>query len=134
MSSSLILIWWYPDLRSNLLNLVAPPNKSHRSSILGIGNLFLIVRSLRGLQSTHILRVLSFLPTKIGGTPYLDLLSLINWCWNRSESSLSKCSFSLGDSLYIPWTGGSAPGMSSISCSTFLLGGNLMGSESRNTS
>jgi hypothetical protein len=45
MSASCILIWWYPNLRSNLENRCAPFSSSKRSSMIGIGKK--IIGSLR---------------------------------------------------------------------------------------
>jgi hypothetical protein len=42
-SCSLILSWWYPDLKSILKNTLAPFNWSNRSSIRGNGYFFFII-------------------------------------------------------------------------------------------
>lgn len=46
------LIWWYPDLKSNLEKIVAPWSSSNSSSTIGIGYLFFLVNSFKWQQST----------------------------------------------------------------------------------
>lgn len=63
------LIWWYPDLKSNLEKIVAPWSSSNSSSTIGIGYLsfYLIHLSDNNLQcSIHILHVLFLLTTITG--------------------------------------------------------------------
>ena len=63
-SSSRILTWWYPDLKSILENIFSFLRWSNKSSLQGIGYLFLIVNLLSCRYSMHILMVPSFFFTK----------------------------------------------------------------------
>jgi hypothetical protein len=49
ISCGLILIWWYPDLKSILENTLAFDSWSNKMSIRGKGYLFLIVTTFSGL-------------------------------------------------------------------------------------
>ncbi|CAO2836271.1 unnamed protein product [Amaranthus hypochondriacus] len=75
-SPSLIRIWWYPLLRSILLNHWDLDSSSSMSSIRGIGNLYLTVILFTLRLSTHICHVPSFLGTSRVGTTQGLMLSL----------------------------------------------------------
>jgi len=62
-SPSLILIWWYPLLKSILKNSLVSYNSSSISSKLGKRYLYLIVMLLIAWLSTHILMVPCFFGT-----------------------------------------------------------------------
>src|SRR5215831_9403477 len=58
-SPSLILIWWYPLLRSIFVKITAPCNSSNISSRRGIGWRYFTVILFMARQSMHILQELS---------------------------------------------------------------------------
>ena len=112
-SPSFILIWWYPLLRSTLLNHCDRDNSSNMCSILGIGYLYLMVMLFTLLLSMHILHVPSFLGTnRVGTTQGLRLSLTYPLCIN-SSAWLCNYLVSVGFVLYAGLLGKEALGIRS---------------------
>ena len=113
-SPSLILVWWYPLFKSSFENHIAPLRKSIMSSILGNGNLYLIVILLISLESVHILHSPSFFGVSTAGTAHGIRLFWTNPLSNNPWTCLLNSSFSWGVNLYASLFGKMAPGIKSI--------------------
>ena len=126
-SPSLIQIWWYPLFKSIFEKNFAPLKQSIKSSILGNGNLYLMVILLISLESIHILQPLSFFGLSTVGTTHGLKLSRINPLSIKSWTYLLTSSFSCGINLYTDLFGKLALGIRSIWWLILLIGGNEQG-------
>ena len=67
MSQVFMRIWWYPNLRSSLVNISDPWSSSNNFLMVGMTFLLGIVALFKALQSTQNLQGQSFIFTKIIG-------------------------------------------------------------------
>ena len=82
-SPSLILIWWYPLIKSILVKYVAPLKKLIKSSILVNENMYLMVMLLMALKSMQILHSHPFFRANTTSNSHRLSISLINPLSNK---------------------------------------------------
>jgi hypothetical protein len=122
MSSSLIRIWWYPNLRSILVKTFAPNSSSNKSSMMGWGICFWLCRNWVA-YSPHTSSMFHIFPLM----SLVMILGLIIWednmCFIRSSMSF----FWWKVNLYCLKLTGFAPSKRVLVWSTDLCGANSWG-------
>ena len=110
-SPSLIRTLLKPHRRSIFVKYLAPCSLAIKSSILGNGNLYLILILLMALESVHILQPPSFFGLSTVGTAQGLRVSLINPLSSNSCTCFLTSSFSAGVILYAALLGRLATGI-----------------------
>ena len=117
MSSSLMGIWLYAEVISNVEKNTELSNASRQSWVRGIGKASFLVRSFSCLKSTHGRTLPSRFLTKISSAAHGEFDGrVVPWDWSFSRAALSSPANASGVPLGGNFTGFASP--VSMTCST----------------